>query len=133
VQIYDKTTPPSRSGHRPTAGGRLPEGSDFNRREEGPLSTGLDTQETLSGAARRKRFAQRLVLPTFPVEPGQSWPHLPRRQSVSARCEQGLRTYPVRMNTTVELQRRLPGTPPPKERVALERRAKLLAWSEGEV
>ena len=32
------------------------------------------------------------------------------------------------MSTTVELQRRLPSTPP-KERAALERRAKLLAWS----
>jgi divalent metal cation (Fe/Co/Zn/Cd) transporter len=31
------------------------------------------------------------------------------------------------MSTTVELRRRLPGTPP-EERVALERRAKLLAW-----
>jgi divalent metal cation (Fe/Co/Zn/Cd) transporter len=30
--------------------------------------------------------------------------------------------------TTVELQRRLPPTPPPQERASLERRAKLLAW-----
>lgn len=30
--------------------------------------------------------------------------------------------------TTVELQRRLPPTPPPPERASLERRAKLLAW-----
>ena len=32
------------------------------------------------------------------------------------------------MSATVELQRRLPGPPPPQERTALERRAKLLAW-----
>lgn len=32
------------------------------------------------------------------------------------------------MSTTLQLQRRLP-TPPPQERAALERRAKLLAWS----
>ena len=31
------------------------------------------------------------------------------------------------MSTTVELQRRLPA-PPPQDRAALERRAKLLAW-----
>ncbi len=31
------------------------------------------------------------------------------------------------MNATVELQRRVPA-PPPRERAALERRAKLLAW-----
>ena len=36
-------------------------------------------------------------------------------------------TYPLWMSTTVELQPRLPGTPP-KEREALERRVKLLAW-----
>jgi divalent metal cation (Fe/Co/Zn/Cd) transporter len=32
------------------------------------------------------------------------------------------------MSTTVELQRRLPSVPPPQERAALERRAKMLAW-----
>jgi divalent metal cation (Fe/Co/Zn/Cd) transporter len=33
------------------------------------------------------------------------------------------------VSTTVQLQRRLQGPPPPQERAALERRAKLLAWS----
>lgn len=32
------------------------------------------------------------------------------------------------MSATIELQRRLAAAPPPKERAALERRAKLLAW-----
>ncbi len=35
--------------------------------------------------------------------------------------------YPGRMSSTVEIQRRLPGTSP-TERAALERRVKLLAW-----
>ena len=33
------------------------------------------------------------------------------------------------MSATIQLQRRLPGGPLPQERAALERRAKLLAWS----
>jgi divalent metal cation (Fe/Co/Zn/Cd) transporter len=32
------------------------------------------------------------------------------------------------VSATIELQRRLPGSAPPQERAALERRAKLLAW-----
>jgi divalent metal cation (Fe/Co/Zn/Cd) transporter len=41
--------------------------------------------------------------------------------------QRGSDAYPLWMSATVELQRRLPGTPP-TEREALERRAKLLAW-----
>src|SRR5207253_7224974 len=37
-----------RAGHRPTAGGRSDKGSEFNRRDGGPISTGLDKDARLS-------------------------------------------------------------------------------------